>query len=73
VDEPLNLVGLDARILQQAIDAAIGGDDGVEDGGVRIGVELEENFWEHGQVKRQEEKATEETRTGTARRQAAGV
>ena len=45
VDKTLDLLGFDAAVLQQPIDAAIGGDDGVEDAGVRIGVELEEDLW----------------------------
>ena len=35
---------LDAAILEQPIDARIGGDDGVEDARMRIGIELNENF-----------------------------
>ena len=46
MDQVADVAGLDVGVLQQAIDARIGGDNRIENAGVRIGVELDEDFGE---------------------------
>ena len=42
VYQRLNLVRLDTVVLQQVVDATVGGDDGIEYAGVRVGIELDQ-------------------------------
>ena len=43
VDQLADVLGRDAAVSEQVVDPGIDGDDGVEDAGLRVGVELEED------------------------------